>query len=169
MHPQLPVIRKIQPTGTARRLAPQYPRYDQKGKSASAAAQICVQRSLTVITQIINSSMAPHEFNVVLRTRTVKFERLVPRTKPEGDFLPTLRRIEHWHSASWCMPRNFGSGGPTWGLQLSGGHQQQTKAPGINETSASQTSHHLAYLYGRRFSVSIKGWSLETFKLKDNQ
>ena len=66
------MLYEIQPTGPARRLATQQVGYDQKEKSA-------VQRRRLPNTHTIISSMASHEFNVILRTTTDGFN-VLPRT-----------------------------------------------------------------------------------------
>ena len=64
------MLYEIQPTGPARRLATQQVRYDQEGKSAVHSGVNCSN------THNIISSMAPHEFNVILRTTTDEFNVL---------------------------------------------------------------------------------------------
>ena len=66
------MLYEIQPTGPASRLSTQQVGYDQKGKLAVNGA------NCSNIHNII-SSMAPHEFNVILRTTTDEFN-ILPRT-----------------------------------------------------------------------------------------
>ena len=68
------MLNEIQPTVPARRLATQQVGYDRKGKNSLCSGANCSN------THNIISSMAPHKFNVVLRTTTDEFN-VLPRTE----------------------------------------------------------------------------------------